>query len=53
MSSTTGVTQCPQCGTVHTYRITMQNGSQVLSCQKCHKNFSAQVQHGQFTGKNR
>lgn len=53
MTNPTGVTQCPRCGTVGTYRITMQNGGQVLPCQKCHRTFTAQVQHGQFTGKNR
>ena len=54
MNNPTGVTQCPKCGTVGTFRITMkQSGGQVLTCQKCHKNFTAQVDHGQFTGKNR
>jgi transposase-like protein len=53
MNNSTGVTQCPKCGSVSTYRITLQKGGQVLTCQRCHKNFTAQGQHGQFTGKNR
>ena len=53
MTDSNGVTQCPKCGAVGTYRITMQNGSQVICCNSCRKNFHAHVHHGQFTGKNR
>ena len=53
MAHGTGTTQCPKCGAVGTYPITMSQGGQVISCKSCHKNFTAQVDHGQFTGKNR
>lgn len=53
MSYGTGTTQCPKCGAVGTYKITMQQGGQVIACNSCRKNFTAQVDHGQFTGKNR
>ena len=52
MNNSTGVTQCPKCRTVGTFRITMKQGGQVLTCPKCHKNFTAHVDHGKFTGKN-
>lgn len=53
MSHPTGVMQCPKCGAVGTYSITMQQGGQVICCKSCRKNFTAQVAHGQFTGRNR
>ena len=53
MSYGSGVTQCPKCGTVGTYRITMQNGGQVIACNGCRKNFTAEVKQGTFTGRNR
>jgi hypothetical protein len=31
----------------------MQQGGQVIACNNCRKNFTAQVDHGQFTGRNR
>jgi len=53
MAYGTGTTQCPKCGAVGTYTITTSQGGQVISCNACRKNFTAQVDHGQFTGKNR
>ncbi len=53
MAHGSGTTQCPKCGAVGAYPITMTQGGQVISCQSCRKNFTAQVDHGQFTGKNR
>jgi len=53
MAYGTGVTQCPKCGAVGTYQITMQQGGQVISCDSCRKNFHAEVRQGQFTGPNR
>lgn len=49
----TGTTQCPYCGVPGTYNITMSQGGQVISCGNCRKNFTAEVDHGQFTGKTR
>ena len=53
MSYGTGTTQCPHCGQVQTHKITMSDGGQVVSCSKCRKNFTAEVKHGQFTGRGR
>jgi transcription elongation factor Elf1 len=53
MSYGTGTTQCPKCGAVGTYEIRNQQGGQVITCNSCRKNFTAEVQHGQFTGRNR
>jgi hypothetical protein len=53
MSYGTGTTQCPKCGSVGTYPIRMQQGGQVITCNSCRKNFTAEVHHGQFTGRNR
>jgi transcription elongation factor Elf1 len=53
MSYGNGATQCPHCGAVGTYRITMQQGGQVIPCNSCRKNFTAEVKQGQFTGRNR
>ena len=53
MAYGTGVTQCPHCGCVGTYIITMHQGGQVISCEQCRKNFTAEVKQGQFTGKGR
>lgn len=53
MAQGSGVTQCPKCGAVGTYPITMSQGGQVITCKNCRKNFTAQVDHGQFTGRNR
>ena len=53
MADGTGVVGCPHCGTVGTYKITMQNGGQVVTCVKCHKNMTAEVKQGQFTGRAR
>ncbi len=53
MSYGTGVTQCPHCGSIGTYEIRMQNGGQVITCQNCRKNFTAEVHNGQFTGRSR
>lgn len=53
MAQSSGVTQCPKCGAVGTYPIRMQQGGQVITCNPCRKNFTAQVDHGQFTGSNR
>jgi len=53
MAYGTGTTQCPHCGSIGTHNITMQQGGQVISCNNCRKNSTAQVDHGQFTGKNR
>ncbi len=47
-----GTTICPNCGVKGTYKITMRQGGQVISCKNCHKNFTAQLDHGQFTGNN-
>lgn len=48
----TGVTQCPKCGAVGTYKITLSNGTIGLSCTKCRKSFRAEVRLSQFTGRN-
>ncbi len=48
-----GSTQCPKCGAVGTFPITLTNGGQVVACKNCHKNFTAEVRQQQFTGKNR
>jgi transcription elongation factor Elf1 len=53
MPNGSGATQCPKCGAVGTYKITMQNGGQVISCNSCRKNFTAEVKQGVFTGRNR
>jgi len=53
MAYGSGTTQCPHCGAIGNYPITMSSGGQVISCQKCHKNFTAQVKNGQFTGQSR
>ncbi len=53
MSNGTGVTQCPKCGAVGTFKITLSNGGQVVNCNSCRKSFTAQVKQQQFTGKNR
>jgi transcription elongation factor Elf1 len=53
MSDGSGSTQCPHCGAVGTYKITIQQGGQVISCNNCRKNFTAQVDHAKFIGKNR
>lgn len=54
MTFQSGSTQCPKCGAVGTFTINMRgSGSIVLSCRACHKNFSAEVKQGEFTGKNR
>jgi len=53
MTNETGPTQCPKCNAVGTYKITMQNGGQVISCNRCRKNFTAEVKQGAFTGRNR
>ena len=42
----------PAAGTGGTYPITMQQGGQVNSCKSCRKNITAQVDHGQITGRN-
>ena len=49
----TGSTQCPKCGRSNTANITLNNGGQVITCGGCHKNFTAEVKQGSFTGKNR
>lgn len=48
-----GATQCPKCASLGTYPIRMQNGDQVIACNNCRKNFTAEVKQGQFTGRNR
>jgi transcription elongation factor Elf1 len=48
-----GTTQCPRCGAVSTYPIMMHDGGQVITCKRCHKNFTAEVRGGEFTGNNR
>lgn len=53
MSHGTGATQCPHCGAVGNFTITMTNGGQVLNCKNCPRHFTAEVKHKQFTGKNR
>lgn len=53
MSNTTSVTQCPKCNAVGTFKVTMQNGSQVVPCRSCLKSFYAEVKQGVFTGRNR
>jgi transposase-like protein len=53
MSYGTGSTQCPKCGAVGTYKITLTNGGQVITCNSCKKNFTAEVKQQQFTGRNR
>lgn len=53
MSYGSGSTQCPHCGKVGAYKVTMQNGGQVVSCSSCRKNFTAEVKQAQFTGRNR
>jgi len=53
MAYGSGATQCPKCGAVGTYTVTMQNGGQVICCNSCRKNFTAEVHQGQFTGRNR
>lgn len=52
-SHSIGATQCPHCGRVINAPITMKNGGQVITCQVCRKNFTAEVQQGSFTGRNR
>jgi len=53
MAHGSGSTQCPKCGAVGTYTIRLENGGQVICCNNCRKNFTAEVRHGQFTGRNR
>jgi hypothetical protein len=53
MSYGTSVTQCPKCNAVGTYKVTTQNGSQIVHCNSCRKTFSAEVKQGVFTGRNR
>lgn len=53
MSYETSVTQCPKCRAVGTYKITMQNGAQVVPCNNCRKSFHAEVKQRVFTGRNR
>ena len=49
----TGSTQCPKCGAVGAFKITLTNGGQVVTCRSCHKTFTAEVKQQQFTGNNR
>jgi hypothetical protein len=37
---------CPYCGRVATYRITIRDGGQVVSCRNCWKNFRIIVHQG-------
>jgi transposase-like protein len=53
MNKGSGSTQCPKCGRVATYAITMVDGGQALTCKQCHKGFTAEVRNGEFTGRNR
>ena len=53
MAYGTGTTQCPHCGSVGNYKVTMGSGGQVLNCKSCRKNFIAEVRQGQFTGRSR
>ena len=48
MSYGTGVTHCPKCGAVGTYQITLTNGGQVLTCNRCRKIFTAEVKQRQL-----
>ncbi|TWU49260.1 hypothetical protein Poly59_38740 [Rubripirellula reticaptiva] len=53
MAHETDASQCPKCGAVSTYTITMQNGGRLISCSSCRKNFTSEVKQALFTGKNR
>lgn len=53
MTFQSGSTQCPKCGAVGTFKITLTNGGQVMTCRACHKTFTAEVKQGELTGKNR
>jgi len=53
MSYNVSVTQCPKCHSVGTYQVNLQNGTQILYCNRCLKNFHADVKQAMFTGRNR
>jgi transcription elongation factor Elf1 len=41
---------CPKCGNTSTYKPNTSNGSSVVTCVKCKKNFRIEVRNGQIYG---
>jgi transposase-like protein len=48
-----GQLQCPHCGAFGTYKATVRDGQQVISCKTCAKEFTIEVRNGRFAGRPR
>jgi transcription elongation factor Elf1 len=38
---------CPQCGSTGTYKPNTSNGTTIVTCRNCHKNFGIEIRNGQ------